>query len=132
MYKKFISSILVVALMSLLGCYSFQSVTVVEYKQIEENEGKPNEIKVKMDDSREYYFIDSNFYIENDTLYGKGEIILNSNEQKFDGEVAVSNIESIEVEKLNVLETVGAIAGITVVSIIGIITIVSIEGPSLK
>ena len=131
MYNKFISSIIVVALLNLLGCYSFQSVNFVEYKQIEKNNGKPNEIKVKVDDSREYHFTDSNFYFENDTLYGRGKIILNSNEQPFDGEVAVSEIESIEVEKLNVLETVGAVAGITVVLIIGIVTIAAIEGPSL-
>jgi hypothetical protein len=131
MFKKFISSIIFIAFLNLLGCYSFQSYTVIEYKQIEETEGKPNEIKVKVDGSREYHFTDSNFYIEKDTLYGRGKIILNSNEQPFDGEVAVSEIESIEVEKLNVLETVGAIAGITVVLIIGIVTIAAIEGPSL-
>ena len=39
MNKKLISSILVVALLNLVGCYSFEPITVTEYKQVEEKEG---------------------------------------------------------------------------------------------
>ena len=74
MYKKLISSILVVALLNLLGCTSFKSFPVNEFKQIEEGEEKPNEIRVKTNDSQEYRFLDSNFYIKNDTLYGNGTV----------------------------------------------------------
>jgi len=98
MYKKLISSILVVALLNLVGCYSFKSVTVPEYSQIEE-EDKPNEIKVKTKDSQQYHFSDSNFYIENDTLYGKGILFLSEEELPFEGKIAFGEIESIQLEE---------------------------------
>jgi hypothetical protein len=98
MYKKLISSILVVALLNLVGCYSFQSVTVPEYKQVEEEEGKPNEIYVKTIDSQEYHFSDSDFYIKNDTLYGKEILFLSEEELPFEGKFAFGEIESIQLE----------------------------------
>jgi len=93
MYKKLISSILVVALLNLLGCYSADLVTVTEYNQIEE-EDKPDNIRVKTKDSQEYHFAESNFYIENDTLYGKVSV----KELSFEGKFAFGEIESIQLE----------------------------------
>ncbi|MGB5849374.1 MAG: hypothetical protein WBH40_12850, partial [Ignavibacteriaceae bacterium] len=70
MYKKvFISFILITFINLIAGCYSFQPVTVNEYKQIEEEDRKQNEIYVLEKDLQEYHFSDSNFYIENDTLF---------------------------------------------------------------
>ena len=101
MYKKLISSILVVALLNLLGCYSSELVNVTEYKQIEE-EDKPDDIRVISKDSQEYHFSESNFYVENDTLRGRAPII----------KIALSNIESIEVESFNLLNTLLLAGGI--------------------
>ncbi len=98
MHKKLISSLLVVALLNLVGCYSFQSVTVPEYKQVEEEEGKPNEIYVKSKDSQEYHFSDWNFYIENDTLYATEILFLSEEELPFEGKFAFGEIESIQLE----------------------------------
>ena len=98
MYKKLISSILVVALLNLVGCYSFQSVTVPEYKQVEEDDGKPEEIYVTTKDSQEYHFLDSKFYIENDTLYGTEILFLSEEELPFEGKFAFGEIESIQLE----------------------------------
>jgi len=95
MNKKFISSILVVALLNLFGCYSSEFVTVAEYKQMEE-EDKPDEIYVKTKDYREYHFSDSNFYIENDTLYGRAILMLGAEGLPFEGEFAFSEIETIQ------------------------------------
>ena len=78
MYKKLVSSILVVAVLNLLGCYSFKSVTVPEYKQVEEKEDKPDEIYVITKDDQEYHFADSNFYFENDTLYGTEILVIDT------------------------------------------------------
>jgi hypothetical protein len=98
MYKKLISSILVIALLNLVGCYSFQSVTVPEYKQVEEDDGKPEEIYVKTIDSQEYHFSNSDFYIENDTLYGKEILFLSEEDLPFEGKFAFGEIESIQLE----------------------------------
>ena len=98
-YKKIISSILVVALLNLLGCYSSNLVTVPEYKQVEEEEGKPDEIYVKTEDYREYHFPDSDFYIENDTLYGKAKLLYGEEGLPFEGKIALGEIESIQFER---------------------------------
>jgi len=94
MSKKLISSILVVALMNLLGCYSSELVTAAEYKQVEEKDGKPNEIYVKTKDYQGYHFSESNFYIDSDTLYGKVMV----RGMSFEGKFAFWEIESIQLE----------------------------------
>ena len=112
MYKKLISSMLVVALLNLVGCYSLEPITVPEYEQVEEKEGKPDEIHVKTINSEEYHY--SDFYIENDTLYGKGKLLSDDWEQQLDRSIALSNIESIEVESLDWGNTLLFAGGITV------------------
>ena len=97
MYKKLISSILVFALLNLLGCYSSELVNVTEYKQIEE-EDKPDNIRVITKDFQEYYFSESNFYVENDTLYGKEILYLSKEELPFEGRIAFEEIESIKLK----------------------------------
>ena len=98
MYKKLISCILVVALLNLLGCYSSELINVTEYNQIEEKEDKPNEIYVKTKDYREYHFSDSNFYIENDTLYGRAILLPGEDGMPFEGKFAFSEIKTIQAE----------------------------------
>ena len=96
MSKKLISSILVIALLNLVGCYSFESVTVPEYKQFVEEEGKPDEIYVKTKDIQEYYFSESNFNVENDTLYGTGKLLRSTEAITFEERISISEIDSIE------------------------------------
>ena len=105
MYKKLISSILVIALLNLVGCYSFQSVTVPEYKQVEEEEGKPDEIYVLTKDGEKYHFLWANFYIVNDILYGKGKLLLGDREELIDKKIALSDIVLIEVENVDLGDT---------------------------
>jgi hypothetical protein len=97
MRNKIFSSFLLLAFLNFIaGCYSFQPVTVNEYKQIEEEDGKQNEINVITKDSKKYYFSYSNYYIENDTLYGKESVT----ELPFEGRFAFSEIKSIQVESV--------------------------------
>ena len=124
MYKKLISSILVVALLNLLGCYSSELVNVTEYKQIEE-EDKSDDIRVITIYS-EYYL--SDFYIENDTLYAKGKEILYNKEKPFDGKIALSDIESIQFEYLNGVTTALAVLGIVAILFVGVIAVVILSG----
>ncbi len=95
MYKKLISSILVVALLNLLSCYSSELVTVGEYNQFEE-EDKPDDIRVKTKDNQEYHISNSDYYIKNDTLYAKTKMILTDMEQPFEGKFALSEIKYIQ------------------------------------
>ena len=118
MYKKLISSILVVALLNLLGCYSSGLVNATEYKQIEED-GKPNEIFVKTKDNQEYHFSESNFKVLNDTLYGKGILLINEEGLPFEGKIALSEIESIQFEGYDLDATLLLLAGIWIVLFIG-------------
>ena len=122
MYKKLITSILVVALLNLLGCYSSELVNVTEYKQIEE--GKiSDDIRVITKDSLEYHFTESDVYVENDTLYGKGKEILYNKEKPFDGKIALSDIESIQFEYLNGVTTALLVLGIVALLFIGLVAI---------
>ncbi len=128
MYKKLISSILVVALLNLLGCYSSELVNVTEYKQIEE-EDKSDDIRVITIYS-EYYL--SDFYIENDTLYAKGKEILYNKEKPFDGKIALSDIESIQFEYLNGVTTALFVLGMVAIPFVVVLTYWLIAGFPIK
>ncbi len=94
MYRKIFISFLLIALINfLVGCYSSELVTAGEYEQVEE-EDKPDDIRVITKDSQEYHFSDSNFYVENDTLYGKVSV----KELSFEGKFALWEIESIKLK----------------------------------
>jgi hypothetical protein len=94
MYKKvFISFLLLAFINFIAGCYSFQPVNVHEFKQIEEEDGKQDEIYVTTKDGQEYYFAESYFFFEKDTLYGKASV----KELPFEGKFAFSEIKSIQI-----------------------------------
>jgi len=120
--KTFISFLLVAILNFLGGCYSSRLITVSEYNQIDEKD-KPDDIRLTTNASQKYRFSKSNFYIENDTLYGKGEIIVGDNEEPFEGKIALSEIGPIEIENINWLITSLIILGIAAILFVGIATI---------
>jgi len=95
MFKKLISSILVVAFLNLLGCASIQSFTVSEYKEIKNKDDKPDEINVITKDGQEYQFTKPITIFERDTLHVNG-ILQNYSEQRVDRKFALSDIESIQ------------------------------------
>ena len=95
MYKKVFISFLILTLINFIaGCYSLQPVTVNEYKQLEEDDDKQDEIYVTTKDGQEYYFAESYFFFENDTLYGKASF----KELPFEGKIAFGEIESIQLD----------------------------------
>jgi hypothetical protein len=127
---KPISSILILGLMNLMGCYSLESVTVPEYKQVEEEKGKPDEIFVLTKDLEKYHFSNSNFYVETDTLYGKGEIILDDSGRPFEGAIALSDIVSIKIESFDLANTCLWSGGIYVgVAAIALVLAIIIANP---
>jgi hypothetical protein len=127
MNKKLISSVLIIALMNLVGCYSLQTVTVPEYKQIEKNEGKPDEIFVNTIYGQEYYFTDSNFYFENDSLCGKGILLTSEEDLLFEGKIALNRIESFKMELYDQTKTTWMIIGGVAYLLLGILIIAGIN-----
>ncbi len=56
----------------IIGCSgSLKTVSLREYKKIEQLRGQPPKIYVRDSDSHVYIFSKSNYYIQNDTLFGK-------------------------------------------------------------
>jgi hypothetical protein len=111
--KKLISSILVVALLNLLGCYSFKPVNPAEYKQVE---GEDNLIVITKH-SDKFYF--SDFYFYKDTLRGKAS--KHSMGKRMDKNIAVSDIKSLESEYFDRGKTV-LLVGIFVAIILAIVS----------
>jgi len=90
MCKNTLKIILLVAFsISINGCSSRDTVATVslrEYKKIEQLRGQPPKIYVRASDSQVYIFSHSNYYIQDDTLFGKD----NSGR-----EIVLTNIQSI-------------------------------------
>ena len=103
MNKRIISSVLIVALLNLFGCYSADILTIPQYKEFEKKDIKPNEIKVTTKNFKEYQF--SNFYIENDTLYGKGKLLSAAKQEQIIIKIALSDIDVVEFESLDIVKT---------------------------
>jgi len=101
-YKKaFITFILLTFINFITGCYTFNSVTVPEYKQVEEEEGKPDEIYVKTKSNEWYHFTNSQYYIKNDTLHGISSLLSDDWQSASNTKIAISDIESMGVESKN-------------------------------
>jgi hypothetical protein len=98
MHKKIIISFLIVVLFNLLvGCFGLKSVSSREYKKIEQLRGQPDKIYVRTSDSYVYIFSHSNYYIQNDTLFGKD----NSGR-----EIVLTNIKSIHYNNYDIEQDV--------------------------
>ena len=92
--KKILICFLLVSFINLAtSCFSLESVSYPEYQKVVKKEGKPDEIYVITKDSIEYYFSDSGFYFENDTLFGKVSEI----KVPFEGKFVLSEKDSIDV-----------------------------------
>lgn len=87
--KRFHFKILlsVLTFILLIGCSGWKTVSFREYKKVEELRGQPPKIYVRGSDSYLYIFSHSNYYIQNDTLFGKS---------KSGQEFVLTNIKSIQ------------------------------------
>lgn len=96
MYKKIIVNLLILSLLNFVGCYSFQAVSSTEYNRVEEEEGKPDEIIVTTKNLETYHFLNSEYFIKDDTLQGKAKAILTDIEQPYKGKFVLSDIKYIQ------------------------------------
>jgi hypothetical protein len=121
MYKTiFISFIMVAMFNFLIGCYHFKSITIPEYEEFEYKEGKPDEIYVKTKDDYWYHFTHSRFYVNSDTLYGFGSLLVDDWQKAEDIKIAFADIKSIGIEDINSVTT-GILWGIAIAGVLGIV-----------
>jgi len=112
MYKKIISSILIVTLLNLFGCYSTEMFSPEEYLSYEQKEGKPDEIFVQTKDSLKYHFGAQYYDIENDTLIGIGSQVFTDYEKSFKGYIPISEIDLFQMQITDETGTHWLMAGI--------------------
>jgi hypothetical protein len=98
MNKKLISSILIVAILNLVGCYSSEFITEPEFEKIKKD--APKNIRVITKNAEEYHFSQPDFYIVEDTLYGREILHLSKEELPFKGKFALGEIKSIQLEEV--------------------------------
>ncbi|HAB54101.1 MAG: hypothetical protein A2315_01755 [Ignavibacteria bacterium RIFOXYB2_FULL_35_12] len=131
MRKKYIASVLVPALfIQLCGCYSMKEISKDEMAGL--NEG--GDLILHTKDSTIYFFEKSNYNISNDTLYGKGYAkFSDASDFKIVNEsaVALTDIERIQRDELNLVTTSLVVGGILLVVIAGIVILFSDKGPNV-
>jgi hypothetical protein len=111
MHKKYIVSILIPALLiQLYGCYSMTEISKDEMSEFKEG----GDLIVFTKDSTIYSFEESNYYMSNDSLYGKGYVKFSDNSDfkvATEGTIALTNIEKIQQDELNPTNTTWLIIG---------------------
>jgi hypothetical protein len=125
MHKKLISSVLIVALINIVGCYSGREVTLNEVLAND----KISEITIKTKDSLILSFEKNDFYFSNDTL--KGKSYHSRIGKKIERAIPLSDIirfESIEFDYAKTYATTMII--VIIVASIGFFILFSEHGPS--
>ncbi len=92
---KIISSILIIAFLNLIGCYSVKTLTVPEVEKDKPTIKVFDEIRIVLRNGQEYEFKESAINKPEITVVGDSLCIVN--EQNF----ALSDIKSIEIDSIN-------------------------------
>ena len=121
MRKKYIVLVLIPGLlMQLCGCYSMQEISKDEMAGLKEG----GDLIVSTKDSAIYFFEESNYYLSNDSLYGKGYAKF-ADDPDFKivnkSAVALTSIKTIQQEELNLATTGLLIGGILAIVILGLL-----------
>lgn len=119
--NRFSAAVLIATLFSqLFGCYSMQEISKDEMAGFKDG----GDLIVHTKDSTIYFFEESNYYISNDSLYGKGYAkYSDSTDFKIVNKSAIglTSIKTIQQENLNVATTGLLIGGILAVVIVGLL-----------
>ena len=127
MYKKIVSSILILALLSQVGCYSMNEMTKEE---VINNKDYDN-LTILIKNSRKYKFEKPDFYIVDDTLKGKaGKIDADTViRDYFDANIPLSDIEKFETSEYDGTKT-WIFVGVSILVVVGIFLIAFKESMS--
>ena len=127
MYKKLISSILVVALLHLVGCSTPKMVTKVEFLQASEYP----DLEVQFQNNIVYHFDEGNYVVQYDSVYGNGKIKSKVGRdiiyEDYEGCISIDDAEEIRIDKFDALATI-----VLVVAIAGIGAALSAASPPKK
>jgi hypothetical protein len=118
-YKKLISSLLVVALLTqIVGCYSYQEITKEEFLQTEEY----SDLRVRTKDQNWYEFYKKEYTVKEDSIYGSGRKIFKPGSkfgEDYTGSISLEEIESFKFDKFDLMGTVIFIAiGVGILALI--------------
>lgn len=105
MPRKIITYIVFFAFLNLVGCYSYQSVTYEEFENTNPNDIKSEDIYIITKDSTKYYSSWWTFSNIDDSVFVKGSKFIGEQQAPFKGKIAVSDIESIEVDRFDGTKT---------------------------
>jgi len=119
MCKKLISSILVLALLNLIGCYYQEQMTPANF-----NFNEKEDMQVTTKDTT-YNLGGKDYYFDNDTLIATVSKPLDERTNlKFSIGIPVETIEMIEVKKMDTLNTT-ILIGIIVLTVVGLVFLFS-------
>ena len=124
--KRYIAAILIPCLLlQFCCCYSFQNITIEELS----NQKEIHDITFVDNENYEYLFKAKNYIISNDSIEGKAmrnKIDNDTEKEVFKGKIAISDIRSIQEDKINYVTT--ALLVLCIVGIIaGAFTLASME-----
>lgn len=124
--KKYITAILIPCLLlQFSGCYSSNYISKDKFLFDEKRQDvkqstfqdsisvdeKHKDIYINTINEELYFFSFSNYYLENDSLIGRGKKIFNYNEENFNGKIALTDILTIEQTEINSTNTLLFISG---------------------
>lgn len=121
MTNKIISYIIILSLISYLGCSSITEITKDDFiKECNEEKDK-SDIYVTTKDYTLYYFTEDNYKLQSDSLYGEGEQYKSINGNDIDwlevngqgigfyGNIAIKDIQSIEGKNYDYITPIGIV-----------------------
>jgi hypothetical protein len=109
MSNKLISSFLVVTLLNLLGCYSYQTITKDELGQAE----KYTDLQVITKNKYTYEFDEGNYTFSKDSIYGSGKLKLKSGKranEDYNGSIYFEEVEKLKMDGFDIVTTILVIA----------------------
>lgn len=103
MVKKIVSAVLIpILLLQFYSCYSMSGISHEELL----SQSDKSDIRITTFQAETFEFKSFNYYIKSDTLFGKGEKIMDSHTTiPFSGKIAVSDIEYVAASKYNTTTT---------------------------
>ena len=114
------------AILTQVSCYSSKFVAFNEYQKNKDEIRKQDEIQIITRDKERYRFSKSDYYIVYDTLRGKGARLLDDKEYPFNGRIALSDIESVQLERIDWLVT-GLVSFGIISVVVGTIALIGVS-----
>ncbi len=119
--KKYFVYFLLLSIINLIGCYSFETIRGIEIKNELERDNR-RELTILTKDYKKYQFDSFMYTVVNDSLIGTGTLLRLNKEIPFQGKIAVIDITDIEFKNTNIIGSIGMILG--VITVFGLIIIV--------